>query len=877
MSSAQLLLRRLLEQAGGAAETGYLLVIDGEGLDNLPSELPTSKGPCAVHRVGTEIGLRHLLWKAKGAPLIAVLPEPVAQKIQASPDILRRARNQRVHALSVNDVLEVVLGVRVVGAEAPYMQQLALDNVEKLSRAMSKRTLPTVVDRRLLTELLVDASVGEQVRTKTPAELLASWVQAPPHWSDNVSQLVREALPTLHADEGRLLAWGLEKPDERLRQLLVHGAVLTVEAAELPKPAWGPFWRAATEAPINMDRRIVRRTLGALAEETLAFMGDTASPILAEADRKGRETLTPTQLQTSRVLPLAFADRCHTLAKQAAGGKAVSAAEIGWLAAHRAAPMHKADMEVLDNLARLSRFLDVPYSPKADVLEQVRHYQQQSAFADWAAVQLRRALAASAQYHAEANAVLEKMRARRENENRMFAETLGKGYEAALHREGLTPLHRLWKRTVAEVWQRDAATRLYLVVLDGCSYPVFLELLYALAQDSTFPLGIRADREGVVAGMPAIAPLPTVTSHARGAIFLGELPNDPLVAETVFNDQDEAKTDRGRFKQNAALQGRSRTLFLKGDLADGGQSLVQALEDDETDVVAAVFNAVDDQIGSSNTGATVRLRPEDIMGFKPSLKAAIKAKRKVLVTADHGHTPYIDKSLRAGAGKAARFTALGKNEPPPEGFIEIDVAGLGGPPERRAFAWRPGAYLGNPQVGFHGGCALEEMVVPLAWLEPEGLYADEPAWWFGGGAVMEERRMAPTPPPLRTPLQTPLPSDKIAPKKPTQDQPSLLQPTQDQLSLFNPADKIDTLGLPAPLVERLSTEERSVLVLLKENGSARASELAERLKKNPGRLNGLMVTLRRALHNASLVLFTDEVLPSGEILYRYTGAKQEEK
>ena len=33
---AQLLLRRLLDQAGGATETGYLLVIDGEGLENLP-------------------------------------------------------------------------------------------------------------------------------------------------------------------------------------------------------------------------------------------------------------------------------------------------------------------------------------------------------------------------------------------------------------------------------------------------------------------------------------------------------------------------------------------------------------------------------------------------------------------------------------------------------------------------------------------------------------------------------------------------------------------------------------------------------------------------------------------------------------------------
>src|SRR5262245_56396993 len=133
--------------------------------------MPTPKGSYGVHRVSSELGLRHLLWKAKGAPLIAVMPEELARRIQKAPDLLRRARNQRVHALSVNDVLEVVLGVRVVGAETPYMQQLALEHVDKLGMALSNRTLPTVVDRRLLTEILVDVRseerrVGKECRAR---------------------------------------------------------------------------------------------------------------------------------------------------------------------------------------------------------------------------------------------------------------------------------------------------------------------------------------------------------------------------------------------------------------------------------------------------------------------------------------------------------------------------------------------------------------------------------------------------------------------------------------------------------------------------------------------------------------------------------------
>ncbi|MCE7875668.1 hypothetical protein DYH09_35610 [bacterium CPR1] len=111
--------------------------------------------------------------------------------------------------------------------------------------------------------------------------------------------------------------------------------------------------------------------------------------------------------------------------------------------------------------------------------------------------------------------------------------------------------------------------------------------------------------------------------------------------------------------------------------------------------------------------------------------------------------------------------------------------------------------------------------------------------------------------PVQPPIDTPLPSDEIKPRE------------TEQLSLFNPGQRADELGLPEPVLAKLSPEERSVLVLLKENGSARVSELARHLQKSPGRLNGLMRTLRRSLHAAGIVLFTDEVLPSGETMYRY--------
>src|SRR5213592_466255 len=117
--------------------------------------------------------------------------------------------------------------------------------------------------------------------------------------------------------------------------------------------------------------------------------------------------------------------------------------------------------------------------------------------------------------------------------------------------------------------------------------------------------------------------------------------------------------------------------------------------------------------------------------------------------------------MRAGEGATPRFVPLAAGATAPQGFLEIDVGGLGGPPERRAFAWRSGAYLGGPQVGFHGGCGLEEVIVPLAWIERDGLHADEPTWWYGRGALAEDSVETR---PVAPPIVTPLPSDEIQPE-----------------------------------------------------------------------------------------------------------------
>ena len=152
------------------------------------------------------------------------MPEELARRIQTAPDLLRRARNQRVCALSVNDVLEVVLGVRVVGAETPYMQQLALEHVERLGHAMSRSD---AADRR--GPEAADRATGGRERGGAGADAASLGASGDVgarsrHAGPTTSaMLVREAMPTLHGDEGRVLAWALAQPERACVRWCLRG------------------------------------------------------------------------------------------------------------------------------------------------------------------------------------------------------------------------------------------------------------------------------------------------------------------------------------------------------------------------------------------------------------------------------------------------------------------------------------------------------------------------------------------------------------------------------------------------------------------------------------------------------------------------------
>lgn len=783
------LLRRLLELAGADDDARYVLARAGEGLEAVPATLEVAGRRYQVARPATELGLRRLLWQSGGAPCIAIIGADLAGRLPA--DLLRAAHGGRVHALGPAQVLAAVLGTHVMGVEDEPTLQLALEHLEALRRLLREDAgTPTVLDSRLLDELLAEVSVGRRLGAVGPGALLALLLERATAWDERLRAVWQRYLRRRLATEGRLLAWALDGQD-RLAALLLHGLLLASDDAHPSPLTWGPLDSTATQEQLGITRDLLRPTLVRLALDCLDAMdamGLDSAAWLTQAETKGRGILALPILEQSAILPLGLDAQARTLAMQAAAGRPVAARAVEALRRHRAARLRQRDLTVLDELARLSRYLAAPEATRlasvlnrapdafrsATAADRMVAYQRDGAFADLVALRLRRAAGESSAFAPQVVALLAAWRVRRDTENEAFALLLAEDYERAVHSPGLIPVQGLWRELVlpaleaAALEQRGKAgvkagttvggtagvaaavtAGVFVVVLDGCSYPVFLDLLYRLTQDPELPCGLAlpAAADGALSDearpRPGLALLPSVTSHSRGALFLGSVPKDPWVDERLWPGEREAVTDQARFRQNQDLsrRGLPRRLFLKGDLARGG-ALEAALGDEHLPVVAAVFNAVDDEIGSSNTGAVSRLRPGDISGFLSALGAAFDAGRAVFLTADHGHTPFLGTALRVGAGPTPRFCELAESEQQPEGFAVIDTAGLGGPAaaqgKRLAFAWRVGAYRGQPQVGFHGGCGLEELVVPMARLCRHGVPASEPGWWFGGGGVEEE-------------------------------------------------------------------------------------------------------------------------------------------
>ncbi len=110
---ARAVLLRFIEMAGGSNERGYVLALMNDGLRDPPATLESRACIYSVVQPRTELGLRHLLWKAQGAPLLALLDDALARRVPA--DLVRGAQRECIHAIEPAELLHLVLRVPVVG------------------------------------------------------------------------------------------------------------------------------------------------------------------------------------------------------------------------------------------------------------------------------------------------------------------------------------------------------------------------------------------------------------------------------------------------------------------------------------------------------------------------------------------------------------------------------------------------------------------------------------------------------------------------------------------------------------------------------------------------------------------------------------------
>jgi hypothetical protein len=200
------------------------------------------------------------------------------------------------------------------------------------------------------------------------------------------------------------------------------------------------------------------------------------------------------------------------------------------------------------------------------------------------------------------------------------------------------------------------------------------------------------------------------------------------------------------FSSNASMKSLASTkfppvLFHKADLQQPGSGGLSAdvrtvISGQEHRVVAAVINAIDDQL-SSNAQLSVEWRVTAIRVLQQVLEAARESGRLVIMTSDHGHVLDHDMVYRKSAFDAERFKP--GNAKVESGEVVVEGARVVQPDQRAVVAWSETLRYAMPKMGYHGGGSLQEVVIPVGvyrdssdtselegWREVPRQY---PAWW----------------------------------------------------------------------------------------------------------------------------------------------------
>lgn len=264
-----------------------------------------------------------------------------------------------------------------------------------------------------------------------------------------------------------------------------------------------------------------------------------------------------------------------------------------------------------------------------------------------------------------------------------------------------------------------STTGCLLIVLDGMSAATANSIIEDVVLSGWQEL--IADNEGrdhLRQGVLSV--IPSLTTFSRTSLFAGQL---------MAGQQADEKRLFGA------------PLFHKDDLrAPAGArlpgDLVANLNDPRKPLVGVVLNTIDDALAKHDPGGTTWAL-NNIQHLGDLLQAAAVAGRTLILTSDHGHVVERGSEYRPVTEAAARWRPISSGPPAAD---EVQLSG------RRVLAPGGSAVLpivedlrySQKQAGYHGGCTLAEMIVPVVVLNRAGAPAPNgwraappqmPSWW----------------------------------------------------------------------------------------------------------------------------------------------------
>jgi hypothetical protein len=724
--------------SGSPEEHDLVLVYDHPALAGPSPSAKLGGQTWRIRRVTGELTLRDALLEA--GRLVAVVP----QSFIVPMDLAGRAWLGRQLRVRPRDLVAALTGRPCEPIADEALARAVEAALPQLQAMQGGWSVGGTVNAREIRNVLLGLQVGTQHRfdREPPEALLARWlVEGSPEVTS--AELLSEALRQEHGKVGDWLAWAVTEGS--VDALVAAGALAgTAEGAAVAPEL------AARAGPSDRHR------LRSIVEQAVhaAWKKNPTRVLRALDDAERRAAALDPGLAPSHPLLSGLLDRYLVEAARRAGaGTPESDTNIEALSTNLHLSTHVPSYELVRDLSRLARFVaavDVPQSPTLAMWAE--HARTDIAWGDLAFRRARGGLGdAGPRMVPAAKLVLQQYASRRDELNGAFGTWLVANWAAVAGATdvrqpfGLHHVSRLLLRPLL-----DNGQRVLLVVLDGCDVASFVDLVATADGDHQVAVGLPAVVgnpdlvHDLTAGSPwrvAVAPLPTVTSHARRALFAGDIPKSSALdatEETAAN----ASHDKKAFKSNPALGKVPRTLLLKGDVGDLGEAVRTALAGSDR-LVAVVLNDVDDALSSKETTPMRPWRLE-LLGMQAAgwLKEALDQGWCVVVTADHGHTPYVASDRKLSVGGAGGRIA---SEPAP-GVVVATEGPLPVSPLHLLTGF--GAWRGNQHRGWHGGASLEEVFVPLAFLTRGKVHHEAfapPLWWTRlAEAPVEEAVVAPT-------------------------------------------------------------------------------------------------------------------------------------